>query len=222
MRRLLHRKVDPEEQAKEWRRSINHEATLPALQVRALERQILSLERAEKKVQKDIKTMAKEGNRNQKAIRLLAKELVASRNAKNRMYEGKAQLHSVQMQLQNQLALIKVTGVIKKSTEIMAAIGNLVKIPELQENMYQLATEMERAGLVEEIVADGLSLTDAEGLDDQADMEVDKVIAELTDGLLEGAADAPTAVPEAAEAAAAPAAANEEKTNAMKARLESL
>ena len=34
---------------------------------------------------------------------LLAKELVMSRNAKNRMYEGKAQLHSVQMQLQNQL-----------------------------------------------------------------------------------------------------------------------
>ncbi|CAN0343995.1 unnamed protein product, partial [Laminaria digitata] len=129
-------------------------------QVRALERQITTLERAEKKVQKDIKTMAKEGARNQKAIRLLAKELVMSRNAKNRMYEGKAQLHSVQMQLQNQLALIKVTGVIKKSTEIMAAIGDLVKIPELQANMFQLATEMEKAGLVEEVVSDGLALTD--------------------------------------------------------------
>lgn len=34
---------------------------------------------------------------------LLAKELVMSRNAKNRMFEGKAQLHSVQMQLQNQI-----------------------------------------------------------------------------------------------------------------------
>lgn len=38
--------------------------------------------------------------------------------------------------------------------------GRLVKIPELQENMFQLATEMERAGLVEEVVADGLALTD--------------------------------------------------------------
>lgn len=37
---------------------------------------------------------------------------------------------------------------------------SLVKIPELQENMFQLATEMERAGLVEEIVSDGLALTD--------------------------------------------------------------
>ena len=39
-------------------------------QVRALERQIVTLERAEKKVHKDIKTMAKEGARNQKAIRV--------------------------------------------------------------------------------------------------------------------------------------------------------
>lgn len=38
---------------------------------------------------------------------LLAKELVMSRNAKNRMYEGKAQLHSVQMQLHNQIGAEK-------------------------------------------------------------------------------------------------------------------
>ena len=35
-----------------------------------MERQITTLERAEKKVQKDIKAMAKEGTRNQKAIRV--------------------------------------------------------------------------------------------------------------------------------------------------------
>lgn len=35
-----------------------------------------------------------------------------------------------------------------------------MKIPELQANMFQLATEMERAGLVEEVVADGMALSD--------------------------------------------------------------
>lgn len=38
--------------------------------------------------------------------------------------------------------------------------NSLVKIPELQANMFQLATEMEKAGLVEEVVSDGLALTD--------------------------------------------------------------
>lgn len=55
-------------------------------------------------------------------------------------------------------------------------------------------------------------------------MEVDKVITELTEGLLEGAEDAPTAVPEPAQAEAAPA--EEEKDSEglreMAARLESL
>lgn len=65
--------------------------------------------------------------------------------------------------------------------------------------------------------------TQAEGLDAEADAEVDKVIAEITEGVLEGAVDAPTAVPEpAAVAAPAAAAEEEEKANAMKARLESL
>lgn len=62
------------------------------------------------------------------------------------------------------------------------------------------------------------------------DKEVESVIAELTAGLLEGAVDAPTAVPEAAaqpEAAAASAAEVKEEEEseglqAMKARLESL
>ncbi len=51
---------------------------------------------------------------------------------------------------------------------------------------------------------------------------MDKVISELTEGMLEGAVDAPTAVPEAAAAAPAVAEADEAQTNAMKARVESL
>lgn len=44
--------------------------------------------------------------------------------------------------------------------------NSLVKIPELQANMFQLATEMEKAGLVEEVVADGLALADVRPLSD--------------------------------------------------------
>ena len=60
------------------------------------------------------------------------------------------------------------------------------------------------------------------------DKEVDAVIAELTEGRLEGAIDAPTAVPEPVEQPEVPAVeAEEEKAEqeglqAMQARLESL
>lgn len=74
-----------------------------------------------------------------------------------------------------------------------------------------------------------LILGQADGLESEADKQVDAVIAELTAGLLEGAVDAPSAVPEveAPEAAAMPEGEAKETEygeglRAMKARLESL
>lgn len=44
--------------------------------------------------------------------------------------------------------------------DFYSAVLRLVKIPELQKNMFELAREMEKAGLVEDVVTEGLSLTD--------------------------------------------------------------
>ncbi|CAM9310608.1 unnamed protein product [Choristocarpus tenellus] len=215
MRRILGRKPpDPSEQAKEWKRNIHRE-------MRTLERQITTLETAEKKVTKEIKDLAKQGSRNEKSIKVLARQLVSSRNAKNRMYEGRAHLHSVEMQLNNQISMLKVSGVMKKSTEVMKTIGSLVKIPELQKTMMDLAREMEKAGLVEEIVSDGLDMVDGEGVEEEASREVDAVIAELTAGVLEGAGAAPTAVPEVEEVKHEEEVVDEGLSE-MKSRLESL
>eukprot|EP00953_Heterococcus_sp_UTEX-ZZ885_P005090 3213-Heterococcus_DN1.PRE.4 len=128
--------------------------------MRGMERQVKSIEIEEGKIIKEIKKLSKEGSRNNSAVRVLAKQLVASRQAKSRMYEGRVQMHSVQMQLNNQISLVKVSNAISKSTEIMAAVGNLVKIPELQGTMMQLAREMEKAGLVDEVISDGMDMLD--------------------------------------------------------------
>jgi charged multivesicular body protein 3 len=146
-------KVDPVDQAKEWSRTLTRE-------MRGMERQVKSIEIEEGKIIKEIKKLSKEGSRNNSAVRVLAKQLVASRQAKSRMYEGRVQMHSVQMQLNNQISLVKVSNAISKSTEIMAAVGNLVKIPELQGTMMQLAREMEKAGLVDEVISDGMDMLD--------------------------------------------------------------
>ena len=146
---MFAKKPTPEEQAKEWSRAMTRE-------MRTVERQIKSMDTEEQKVIREIKKLAKEGTRNDKAVRILAKQLVQSRQAKARLYEGKAQMHSVQLQLHNQMAMVKVTGAISKSTEIMAAVGKLVKLPELQATMMQLAKEMEKAGLTEEIMTDAM------------------------------------------------------------------
>ncbi|KAG5191188.1 vacuolar protein-like protein sorting 24, partial [Tribonema minus] len=182
------KKVDPQEQAKEWNRTMNRE-------IRTIERQIKSMDNEEAKLVRDIKKLAKEGSRNERAVRVLARQMVTLRQTKTRMYEGKVQIHSVQMQLKNQLALVKVTGCLSKSTEVMQMMGKLVSIPELQATMTDLAREMERAGLTEEILGDAMEDTMGTN-EDEVDQEVEKVLAEITATTMAGAEEAPVGEPQ--------------------------
>lgn len=55
------------------------------------------------KVKRSIKDAAKKGNKD--VCRILAKEIVNSRKAVNKMYASKAQLSSVEMSMKNQLGI---------------------------------------------------------------------------------------------------------------------
>jgi len=57
--------------------------------------------------------------------------------------------------------------------------------------MGKMAREMEKAGLVEEIIGDTMESMEPEGLDADADEEVNRVVAEITGGVLSGAGAAP-------------------------------
>jgi hypothetical protein len=61
----------------------------------------IDLEREEQKVKLEIKQAAKRGD--QKTARILAKQIVQSRRAKERMYKSKAELHSISLALTHQL-----------------------------------------------------------------------------------------------------------------------
>ncbi|KAI8853380.1 Snf7-domain-containing protein [Chytridium lagenaria] len=172
MNMLIGKKLSPEEQVKKWRQSIR-------TQERELDKQLRGIESEEIKVKRNIKQAAK---RNDVAsCKLLAREVVRSRKAKDRLHTSKAQLNSLVMQLQNQLAAAKVTGTLKKSTEVMKLVNGLVKLPEI--NMIMPGN----AGIISEMMDDAIDTMDDEGIEEEADAEVDKVLGELTDGLLTGA-----------------------------------
>merc|ERR1712025_935741 len=73
----------------------------------------------------------------------------------------------------------------KQSTQISRAMGRLVRLPELQGTMQKMAMEMQKNGLIQEMVDDAMD--DAMGVDDDdVDEEVDKVIMEITGETLAG------------------------------------
>ncbi|XP_035744521.1 charged multivesicular body protein 3 isoform X7 [Egretta garzetta] len=117
--------------------------------MRVIDRQIRDIQREEEKVKRSIKDAAKKGQKDVCVI--LAKELIRSRKAVSKLYASKAHMNSVLMGMKNQLAVLRVAGSLQKSTEVMKAMQNLVKIPEIQATMRELSKEMMKvAGPAEE------------------------------------------------------------------------
>ena len=192
-----------------------------------MDRQINSIKREENKAIRSLKESAKRGDR--ESSTLLAKEIINSRKAVNKLHTAKANLNSVQLQLKNQLATLKVSGALGQSAEVMKSMSALVKVPETQKAMMELSREMMKAGVIEEMLEDTMEgFTEEDDMEDAAQAEVDRIILEITTGKL---TEAPSAVkdtlPDPAddedeEIREEAAAEGEEELEEMKNRLEAL
>ena len=91
---IIGKRLTPEEMVKKWRASIRS-------QERELDKSIRGIQKEELKAKQLLKQSAKRND--QTSCKLLAKEIVASRKATNRIYTSKAQLNSLIMCMQQQL-----------------------------------------------------------------------------------------------------------------------
>ncbi|BGP15869.1 hypothetical protein JCM10213_005645 [Rhodosporidiobolus nylandii] len=167
----------PQEKVRKWQTQLKKEQ-------RTLDREIHQLDLANSKVKGEIKKLAQKGDtRNAK---LLAREVVRSNRQKSRMQTSKAQLNSINMQLGHQLAMVKVTGTLQKSADIMKATNALVNVPQLSGTMREMSAEMMKSGIMSEMMDDTLEALeeDEDELEEEAQEEVDKVLWQITDGKL--------------------------------------
>jgi charged multivesicular body protein 3 len=102
------------------------------------------------------------------------------RKQRDRLQTSKAQLQSVQMQVNEAFSVRKIEGSIRASTGIMKDVNSLVRLPELMGTMRELSQELVKAGIIEEMVGDSLPDNELlEGEDEEAESEVDKVLSEI-------------------------------------------
>ncbi|KIV87241.1 hypothetical protein PV11_02799 [Exophiala sideris] len=160
--------------------------------VRALDRDITNLKVTEQKTRTLILQSSKRAEKNpsQKQqgaaeARLFARELIRVRKQAARLHTSKAQLQSVQMQVNEAFSVRKIQGSLKASTGIMKDVNTLVRLPELTGTMQELSQELMKAGIIEEMVGDSLPNDELlEGEDEEAETEVDKVLGEVLKGRL--------------------------------------
>ncbi|KAG6816927.1 hypothetical protein H0H87_001629 [Tephrocybe sp. NHM501043] len=182
----------PEERVRAWQAKLRAESRQLDREMRQVG-PLTSLDLATSKVRQTVKQLASKGD--VKSARILAKEVVRSNKQKDRLSVSKARLGSIGTQLTQQMAMIKVTGSLQKSTEIMKLSNELVKLPQISQTMRTMSMEMTKAGIMEEMLEDTLDMDEDEELEEEADAEVDKVLFDLTDGKLGEAGKVGTSLP---------------------------
>lgn len=65
------------------------------------------------------------------SARILAKELVQTKRTVTQLHSNRAHLMSMQVALSEQLAVVRVSGTIQRSTQIMESMSKILKVPEV-------------------------------------------------------------------------------------------
>ena len=117
---------------------------------------------------------------------------------------------------------MRIAGSMKSSTEVMKAMGNLIKLPELNKTMQELM----KTGIIDEMINESIDnvLDDGIDVESAADEEIDKIILEITQGKLKDLPEVQKSLPvvNGASAAATADADEEEPEEEMIRRLETL
>eukprot|EP00750_Incisomonas_marina_P028730 INCI6870.1.p1 GENE.INCI6870.1~~INCI6870.1.p1 ORF type:complete len:231 (-),score=58.34 INCI6870.1:117-809(-) len=200
--RIFGKKKTLKERSREWQKELRKEQ-------RGIQRQIRAIEREENKCKKRIKDTAKKTS-DRGMILPMAKELVNTRKEKKRLHMAIAQISSCANTLKGQFATLTVTKAVGKTSEVMKAMNNLIKIPELQKTLKTLSKEMYKSGVIEEMTDDVFSQMDPEDIEEQAGEQIDSVLEEILGEQFAGVGPVNNKTPEVKKvAAAAEPAANE-------------
>lgn len=160
-----------EDQVKDWISSMKSEQ-------RMLEREIRAIEREESKVKTDLRNSIQ--NNRPSVVKILAKELVRSKRAKEQLYLTKANLNSITLQLQNQLGMYRISKQINITNEIIGKMNQLMNVETISKDIKNISIEMEHAGLIQDTLQKEFDRIDEkEGIEEVAEEEIEKVIDEI-------------------------------------------
>lgn len=168
---LFGRKQTPEEMLRANQRALNKA-------MRDLDRERTNLENQEKKVIADIKKMAKMGQMD--AVKVMAKDLVRTRNAAKKFMLMKANIQAVSLKITTLKSNHAMAQAMKGVTRAMATMNKKMNLPEIQRIMMEFEKQSEIMDMKEEMMDDAID--DALG-DENDEIEGDKIVTQVLDEL---------------------------------------
>jgi len=176
------------EQAKTTKKVVNKEK-------RTIEREMRDLERQEKETMKEIRERAKQstckGN-DDRTLVILSKQLVQIRKAKDQMLVAKGNISALGLKAQTMSSQVSLSQSVQSVGKVMGQVTASVDIGKLQKEMQMFERENVKMELTEDMMSDALcDVFDGDGVDEEADLVTNQVLAELGLETTAGMASAP-------------------------------
>lgn len=180
MNSLFKKKPTPKEAAmaakKETRREVRSSQ-------RDMDREIRELDKQEKQVTLELKQRAKTPGVNptkDSALKALAKQLVAVRQQREKLYAAKAHIGAVGMHASSMASQVAAASAIGSVTTAMSAANKAVDTKEMTKIMGEFMKQNETLTVKEETMNDALiDAFDNEEMEDEADNITSQILAEL-------------------------------------------
>jgi len=173
---IFGKQKSPDELSKEWIKELKS-------QQRQIQQQIRKAERENHKLKAEMKVEAKRAQGDpqmMKAVKILAKGVVQSNQNIARLYNTKTQINSAVLGIKEQQASLKMAKTMQKSAKITASMSHLVKVGEVQESATKMAMEMQKMGIIQEMVDDAFESVEPEDMEEDAEKIIDQVVFDVT------------------------------------------
>ncbi|KAA6378593.1 MAG: putative charged multivesicular body protein 3 [Streblomastix strix] len=161
---------DPRPTVRAWIREINH-------QIFQQQKQMGDIDQSINKAKQEIKKSLKRND--DTSAKIMAREVANAKKAKSRIYTAITNMKMINAKLNEQIINFRITKSLQQSGEIMHAMNESMKVPQLRDGIQQLSIEMTKNGILEQEIDNVMDQLDDPIDDNEVDEEVSKVIAEV-------------------------------------------
>eukprot|EP01103_Thecamoeba_quadrilineata_P007975 TRINITY_DN17782_c0_g1_i1.p1 TRINITY_DN17782_c0_g1~~TRINITY_DN17782_c0_g1_i1.p1 ORF type:complete len:217 (+),score=52.80 TRINITY_DN17782_c0_g1_i1:47-697(+) len=147
--------------------------------VRDIDRERMSLQNQEKKIIIEIKKLAKADQMN--AARIMAKDLVRTRNQVNKMYKLKTEIQAVSLRIQTLNSTATMADAMKNVTRAMVRMNRTMNLPAIQQVMMEFEKQSEIMDMKEEIMNDSIDgINEEDGEEEESEEIINQVLEEIS------------------------------------------
>jgi charged multivesicular body protein 2A len=167
---IFGKKKTPKEIMREYKRNIDRT-------IRELEREKVKMGNEERKLMNDMKRAAK--NNQMDAVKIMAKDIVRTRQYQTKFLKMKSQLNSVSLKLTAMATTSQMMTSMAQVTRALQGMNNRMNLPEMQKIMMEFEKQNGIMDMKEEMMSD--SIDEGLGGSDETEVEEGTLLAQVFD-----------------------------------------